>query len=319
MTDISIIIPLGPGDAHKANLFRVAESLNGQRACDFGGFWEGDASLCVVADGPGAWLNDDEQDAIAHIAGFETLFVDSKKFERGQIMTRNLGVKALKAAGMHPELIWFLDSDVMVAPEALRHMIDAWCEARAWPPNGQASESVVVAAPYEWLPRGYSFRDPRIKNCPYWKTVGAIGHGAHRYSRAAALCNLSGNLLWEWDAFVEVGGFHSELKRGEDGELGARAAAHGIRTAFTEARGWHQWHPVNVEAVKRAEAADIPKIDAWHPWVAAENPDDECIDVEPGIEWVSSLTGETVKSTEAWDYYDSIPSPVVKERWVDPA
>ncbi len=296
---VSVVIPLGPGDAHKGNLFRVAESVGDQMDMP--------DQVCIVADGPGAWLSVDQQDLVAALAGVPVLFVDANKFERGQMMTRNIGVQRLSEHGMATELIWFLDSDVMVEPLALAQM----CEARFC----CVSRPLVVAGPYEWLPPGYGLRDPRIKNAPWWNTVGSIGEGQHRYSRSAALCNLSGNLLWEWDAFIDVGGFHSELKRGEDGELGLRAAAHGIETLFVEARGWHLWHPVNERGVGEANAVDLPKIDAWHPWVKADT-DDACRDVEPGIEWVSSVTGETVRSIEAWDYYRSLPDPVVKERWV---
>jgi hypothetical protein len=80
----------------------------------------------------------------------------------------------------------------------------------------------------------------------------------------------SGNLVWPIKEFTDIGGFNPGMHHGrcEDGELGFRAIAHGIGVSMVaEARGYHQWHPVNTEWVLAANEQDVPFIHRTHPWL----------------------------------------------------
>jgi GT2 family glycosyltransferase len=279
---VAAIIPLGPGRLD--NLVLVAEALGAQTRRP--------NVKVVICDGHEAHLSEKERKRIAALLGGFSIFIEAPKFERGYQMTRNIGVKFLHDAGMETDFLWFVDSDILMSPTALEHLMD----------TALSSPTGIVAAPYEWLPPGVRVPTPGLRNSPIWQGVAAYGFGPHKHSRRAALLNLSGNLLYNWNDFWRIGGFHSELKRGEDGELGLRAACYGIPTTFDlKARGYHLHHPVDAAAVLRATDIDYPKIQAWHPWANEGQPDDACMTVEPGISWVSSSTGNEVHNERAWD------------------
>jgi hypothetical protein len=85
------------------------------------------------------------------------------------------------------------------------------------------------------------------------------------------LACFGGNLMWDLREFLRLGGFWNEVHRGEDGELGLRAVAHGVPIQCApRARGYHMWHPVDIGRITRENERNIPLIDARHPWIKGE-------------------------------------------------
>lgn len=239
--NVGVVIPCGEG--REENLRAALGSLEQQSVPP--------AQVIVVFDGPRSrrWIPPGCTEVVA------------PKFVPGKTeQLRNVGVRHLRE---EIDRVWFVDSDIILAPDALERVVEA-----------AASERIVIG-PYDWMPEGRRtpmydlFNDPRWEMFreDRWKDPTY----ASREQLNVGLACFGGNLNWDRKLFEEMGGFWNEVHRGEDGELGLRAVAHGIPiTCAPGARGWHLWHPVDLPKIERENEHNIPMIDARHPWIKGE-------------------------------------------------
>jgi GT2 family glycosyltransferase len=252
---IPVVIPVGAG--REDNLAEVIAALERQT--------EQPSLVVVVRDGADAAKPPDSTlDVITHTAA---------KHEPGREQPRNIGVRIAKQFST-AEHVWFLDSDVVVQPDCLELILDAYAEG---PPER------IMVCPYDWLQFGYR---PPIDELAWSKSPAvamqdprwAMFHASppsklYREDLSAGLACFSGNLVWPVQEFQRVGGFWSELHHGrcEDGELGARAVRMEVPISFCSwARGWHLAHDVNVQLTMERNARDVPMLNARHPWIQSE-------------------------------------------------
>jgi hypothetical protein len=252
---VAVVIPCGPGRAENVKLALGSLSeLKGQGNL---------AGVVVVADGPeAAGQLDETLDPWLGSSGFvgRLARVNAPKFEPGGVQPRNLGVQAVNRLSWHVTHVWFVDSDVLVDSGALLAYRDAYLAAE---------EDRVMIGPYEWMPEGARTPMRTLRNDTRWPAFNSHDPGDVLVGDlATALACYGGNLVWPIGEFQRVGGFWSEIARGEDGELGLRAAAMGVPMSWVkDARGWHVYHPVDLQKVFEVNIQDIPKIAERHPWV----------------------------------------------------
>lgn len=258
---VATVIPVGAGRLE--NLEVVIEWLHRQtRPSDY---------LVIVDDGKnlvGQQLNVDIS---------TSLLVHTPKHEPGMEQPRNLGVQVATSVWPKVTHAWFLDSDIVVEPDALE-LLEAGL--------AEGPEDRILVAPYDWLPAGVrpeGFSRPSdfldtARSCstgpnpdPRWEMFRASPPSrVYSGDLSAGLACFSGNLLWPINEFERVGGFWSELHHGrcEDGELGLRAVAMGVPISLVaEARGYHLEHEVNIELALERNRRDVPMLNERHPWV----------------------------------------------------
>lgn len=199
-----------------------------------------------------------EHDRLSMRAPYHPLEVP--KHEPGMEQPRNAGVRQLRETAPQANYVWFVDSDVIFKPDIL----DAYARARL-----AAGVERVLIGPYEWMPQGREQVDESLRSDTRWASFDERGPD-HVYLNdlGCGLGCFGGNIMWPIDAFEWVGGFHPDLHHGrcEDGELGLRAASAGVPMSMArEARGWHVWHPVNMELILQRNARDVPLLNSWHP------------------------------------------------------
>lgn len=185
-----------------------------------------------------------------------------KKHQPGMEQPRNEGVRLMRHIRPDVTHVAFLDSDIIVAEDWHRSILDAYeC----------GDEQRIMVCPYEWMPQGNRRIMITLRNDPR--------HPQFRVTQpdevfvgdlSAGLACFSGNLVWPINEFVRVGGFWSQIHHGrcEDGELGLRAVAMGVPISFcAAARGWHLWHPENNALKVERNERDVPMLNNRHPWV----------------------------------------------------
>lgn len=243
-----VVIPVGAG--REENLKMVLDSLADQ-----------DQSLSVVI------VYDGTSPIVDPLSPLDLYHIEIPKHEPGMEQPRNVGVRILERSGLF-NVAWFVDSDVIVAPDALTHLRTRW---------QAAPEERVIIAPYDWLPPGVRTMDftglAPIKNDPRWPMIEPDGGGTHIGELNVGLGCFSGNLLWPISEFTRIGGFWNDIHHGrcEDGELGLRAVAHGTPITMERgARGYHLHHPVNHHLAVARNTRDVPMLNARHPWVQGE-------------------------------------------------
>lgn len=218
------------------------------------------ALLVLVMDGP------DASAAGAVVGDVPTVMVQAPKHEPGMEQPRNRGVREVERIDAGIDTVWFLDSDIIVTPDALGHYVEA-----------MGSASRILVGPYDWLPPGVREPLPDLHNDPRLASFDTIGPQEVLINDlSAGLACFGGNLVWPIDEFVRIGGFWEELHHGrnEDGELGLRAVACGIPISYVGgARGWHLWHggdpaptPEWTAWAQGINSIDVPKLNARHPW-----------------------------------------------------
>lgn len=258
MMEVGVVMPVGPGRLE--NVLAVLGSLAEQTV-------KPRVVICV-ADGP---------DAAFEIAGatslpFPTAVLNvPEKHKPGMEQPRNLGVRLLRdLEKQDPRFggithVWFVDSDVIMAPDCL----EMYQQAMQQEPIDR-----VLIGPYDWNPEGLREPLPDLRNDPRWGGFDTYSpFEILRGDLSAGLACFSGNLVWPIEEFERVGGFWNEIHHGrcEDGELGLRAVAMGVPISYVkDARGWHLWHPINLEWAKAANSRDVPMLNARHPWVQGE-------------------------------------------------
>lgn len=286
MTNVGVVVPVGPG--REENLRACLASLECQTV--------GPYQVLVVFDGPESAVSLPHRESLSHVTLLE-------KHTPGQEQPRNAGVRALDP---RCEAVWFVDCDILLAPDALERMLEKWRIGR------------VVIGPYDWLLPGQRTSDSGLHNDPRWAMFEEERWRDPEYESVGQLnvglgC-FSGNLLWDRKEFERVGGFWNELHHGraEDGELGLRAVAHRIPIAIApEARGWHLEHPVNVDLALERNERDVPMLNARHPWVQ-----DEGLHIveEDGLRFDQTCPrcGESVNSILYWQHvadHEAVPAP----------
>ena len=145
---------------------------------------------------------------------------------------RNTAVQSLSVEVTH---IWFLDSDVILNPEAVEHAVTK---------HLTASPEVIITGRYDWLKKGV--RQPPFEG---------LGIADQRQRTAGWDCNkvvkcsgaaLTGNLVIPVDAFEMTGGFDPNLagSRSEDCEMGFNMRSKGLTMVMCEGIiGYHLAHP----------------------------------------------------------------------------
>lgn len=250
---VGVVIPVGPG--RRENLEQCMRSLVQGTVKP--------AIIVLVCDGPEAHIDIDPTTVPVPVA-----ILDTPKHQPGMPQPRNVGVQSLlkvqadERSGI-PEIthVWFLDTDIIVAEDALEHYYKAMAAN---------DEPRILVGPYDWLHPGERTPLPDLKNDPRWVSFNdAQPWDVERENLAAGLACFSGNLVWPLDLFKKVGGFWDEMYHGrcEDGELGLRAVSMGIGVSFvSKARGWHLHHDFDPTVVSARNARDVPMINARHPW-----------------------------------------------------
>lgn len=244
--NVAAVITVGTG--RERNLARVLASLRAQSVSLPG--------IVVVFDGPGAVSDvsdyyDDHRPLLRHVA---------EKHEPGKEQPRNVGA-AIARDVLAVDHVWFVDSDVVMAPAALEHYL-------------ATGGGRILLGPYDWLapnadpPGPLEMRDPRWADfdrlLPDTRVVEDLSAGTACFG---------GNLVWPLAAFYDVGGFWNDLHHGrcEDGELGVRAVAERVPISFVAgAQGWHLWHPRNHQLALERNRRDVPMLNARHPWIETE-------------------------------------------------
>jgi glycosyltransferase involved in cell wall biosynthesis len=206
---------------------------------------------------------------------------------------RNIG-----AANARGDLLVFIDQDVMLAPDALQHYINAY---------KRHGDEVVIVGLYHWLPRmGFALDDVRSDLLGIYLSAfgddqkytwlpmdepgiqgldmrqedfGNIDHVVDD----AALGAFSGNIGYPRKLFMALGGFDENIRGhgGEDADLGLTAKEHGARfLLFKDIWGLHRWHPrnqaqnaaevqINIEYIDRKHG--IGKYAGAHKWMDAQD------------------------------------------------
>lgn len=239
---VAVVIPATAG--REENLLAVLDALAAQtRQPD---------QIIVVDDGAQLDLPD---------CGPRVLLAALPKHQPGMEQPRNIGVRLARQLDPDVTHAWFVDSDVLVGPDALEQLELA----------SELAEPRILVAPYDWMPSGQRSPMPELQNDPRWQMFHqSPPERVYRGDLSAGLACFSGNLLWPVDEFQRVGGYWSEIHHGrcEDGELGLRAVAMDVPISFcAAARGWHMWHPVDSAFVEARNARDVPMLNDRHPWM----------------------------------------------------
>lgn len=277
---IACVIPTGRGRID--NLKIVLDSLAEQKYNPL--------EIIVVCDGftvPGE----------LHEYSPRVTFMEMPKHKPGEEPPRNVGVRNLESWAKY---VWFLDSDVFVVPESIEAIWKAV--------NNQPER--IICCPYDWLAPGQrdwkNWTNLRQELPDYrWSWFKENPSSKIFYNElGAALANFSGNLVWPRKLFQKVGGFHPDLSAGrvDDGELGLRACSHGIGTSFCRgARGFHLWHPRNEMTIRELNKKEVPKIQAWHPWVKEKG---LVVSHEDGARFnrICGVCGEEINSLLWWEH-----------------
>ncbi len=267
MTDapeFAVVLPIGPG--RMSNVAAAIDAINDQE--------HPIKLLVLVCDGEDSWLDPDDM-----FTAMPSRILNLPKHQPGMEQPRNAGVREVDRLRHEiPDLygdithVWFLDSDIITQPTCL----DAYVEEMKL--GGQEG---VYLAPYDWLPPGKREIDLDLHCDPEgvpppgrWGLFEEHEPGT-RYVEdlSKGLACFSGNLVWQIDDFMRVGGFWNEIHHGrcEDGELGIRAVAMGIPIGVApKARGWHLHHERNMEWILAANSRDVPMLNERHPWMQGE-------------------------------------------------
>jgi GT2 family glycosyltransferase len=266
----AVVIPVGGGRLE--NLTQCLESLAAQTVHP--------DLVVIVGDGTDGTLVADLALGRAQDKGLDirTEIVGAPKHEPGLDHPRNRGVRkvqeinqrnAMMREGYPVQYVWFLDSDVILDPEAF----DAFQAA-----DGFGADPHIMVGPYDFMPPESREPMPDYHQDMRWRSFDDHDAGDVLYGDlSAGLACFSGNLIWPLDQFVRIGGFWNELHHGrcEDGELGLRAVACGLGVSYVSgARGWHLYHggdpmptPEWMEWATGVNAIDVPKIDGRHHWL----------------------------------------------------
>lgn len=243
---VAVVIPVCAG--RYENLLRLAKSINAQAVKP--------AGVVIVEDGEAL-----HEDVTARFA-IPAIQVRTSKHEPGMEQPRNIGTRV--ASDLWPDVthVWFLDSDLVLAPDCFAQILSAY---HAGP------EQRIMVCPYPFLEAHEQPVDALLERDMRWEQFKVSPPDRiYLNDLSAGLACFSGNLVWNVEEFKRVGGYWANINHGrcEDGELGLRAVAMQVPISFCkEARGWHIWHPVNMDRAVEMNSRDVPLINERHPWV----------------------------------------------------
>lgn len=240
-----VVIPYGAG--RHENLTRVMDCIARQTVKP--------VRIVIVCDGEDAWIGDTWHNLPVSI-------IHAPKHHPGMEQPRNLGARYLAEENPEVTHVAFLDTDIVFKAD--------WLEQYKLEIE-RGGEDGLYYGPYEFLPQGFPPFDEDFRADVRWPMFRDHEPGA-RYTEdlSKGLGAFSGNLVWNLDDFGRIGGFWEDIHHGrcEDGEHGARAVAMGIRIGqVPAARGWHLWHPVNMDWARAANTRDVPMLNERHPWL----------------------------------------------------
>lgn len=293
--EVGVVIPVGRG--REANLNRVLDSLDEQDTRP--------DSVFVYGDGLGV-LSSQVRARIDRAGWYWTEWF---KHEPGLEQPRNVATRL--ASALHPDLthVWFIDSDVVVEPNALELIEETLLQ----------DQDRILILPYDWLGPGSR---PELQGHDFWAQARAVRNDPRwamfdEHDRTETFTNdlskglacFSGNLVWPISEFRRVGGFWAEIHHGrcEDGELGLRAVAMDVPIGLLkEARGYHLHHDVNTQLAMERNARDVPMLNDRHPWmeqgaVFMVDRDGKAFDVRCRCE-------QTVPTIGWWEHASSCPA-----------
>jgi glycosyltransferase involved in cell wall biosynthesis len=188
------------------------------------------AEVIVFIDG-----STDKTEQIARDAGAEVLI--NSGAPKGPALARNAA-----AAVANSDLLWFVDADVVVAPDSLRQLID----------DMQAHGAVGAFGSYDDKPA--SLRSTSLY-------ANLRHHFVHQHGNPDATTFWSGIGLIRRDIFLQFGGFDAErfpYPSVEDVELGMRiiGAGHRIRLVPSalgkHCKDWSLWRVWHTDVLRRA-------------------------------------------------------------------
>ncbi len=216
---VSVIVPAHNAEATLAECLRALQSMSVEPA-----------EVLVYIDG-----STDGTERIARNAGAEVLV--NSGAARGPALARNAAAAVAKS-----DLLWFVDADVVVAPDCLRRLID----------DMQAHGAVGAFGSYDDSPA--SLRATSLY-------ANLRHHFVHQRGNPDATTFWSGIGLVRRDIFLQFGGF--DWKRFpypsvEDVELGMRmiAAGHRIRLVPSalgkHCKDWSLWRVWHTDVLRRA-------------------------------------------------------------------
>lgn len=290
--NLGIVMPYSAG--HEDNLHRslaiFAQSVEWLPIVIIGDGVEPPVDLSTLQQGIGSWIRKEEM----------------PKHQPGLEQPRNVGVRHLLETWPDRSHVWFIDCDMLVAPDAVEQYRRAMWVANSNAGVAHLKPESIFIGPYDWLPPGVHEPMPELRNDPRWGMFEERNLQPVAGELGTALGCFSGNLIWPIEEFIEVGGFHPQLHAGrcEDGELGLRAASHGIPiTCVKEARAWHQYHDIDSMAILAKNARDVPLINEWHPWVETKG---LVVSESDGARFEFQCPcGAQINTLEMWEHYAS--------------
>jgi GT2 family glycosyltransferase len=188
------------------------------------------AEVIVYVDGA-----TDRTEQIAREAGARVLKNSGKPM--GPAMGRNAAAEAASS-----DLLWFVDADVVVAPDCLRRLID----------DMQAHAAAAAIGSYDDEPR--SLRATSLY-------ANLRHHFVHQHGNPDATTFWSGIGLMRRDIFLQFGGFDAErfpYPSVEDVDLGMRVVAAGHRIRLVPSalgkhcKDWSLWRVWHTDVLRRA-------------------------------------------------------------------
>jgi GT2 family glycosyltransferase len=216
---VSVIVPAHNAEATLPDCLRALQNMSVEPA-----------EVIVYVDGA-----TDRTEQIAREAGVRILKNNCKPM--GPAMGRNAAADAASS-----ELLWFVDADVVVAPDCLRRLID----------DMQANGAIGAFGSYDDEPR--SLRATSLY-------ANLRHHFVHQRGNPEATTFWSGIGLIRRDIFLQFGGFDAErfpYPSVEDVDLGMRivAAGHRIRTVPAalgkHCKDWSLWRVWHTDVMRRA-------------------------------------------------------------------
>ena len=216
---VSVIVPAHNAEATLPDCLQALRNMSVEPA-----------EMLVYVDGA-----TDRTEQIAHDAGAQVLTNSGKPM--GPAMGRNAAAEVASS-----DLLWFVDADVVVAPDCLRRLID----------DMQAHDAVGAFGSYDDSPR--SLRATSLY-------ANLRHHFVHQRGNPEATTFWSGIGLIRRDIFLQFGGYDAArfpYPSVEDVDLGMRviAAGHRIRLVPSalgkHCKDWSLWRVWHTDVMRRA-------------------------------------------------------------------